>query len=138
VLGHGLVYILVDWQQSFTGSPVHLADELTTEGVNDACNGGCLALADEVEIEHALDGSRLQTVDKASCLFVEESVLSTRAQRSARSCKAADVVVGREASTRSCAIRRRPICGGRRHREDCEEEGIWQSTRSQRLQLNWC
>lgn len=124
MLGHGLVYILVDWQQSLTGSPVHLADELTTEGVDDACNGGCLALADEVEIEHALDGSGLETVNKASCLFVEESVLSTRAQRSAWSCEAADVVVGREAGTWSCAIGGRPVRGGRWHREDGEEREI--------------
>ena len=127
MLGHGLVYILVDWQQRLAGSPVHLADELSTEGVDNACNGGSLAFADEVEVEHALDGPRLETVNKASCLVVEESVLSTRAQRPAGSCKAADVVVGREASTGSCAIGSRPICGGRRHREDCEEERNWQT-----------
>lgn len=94
VLGHGLVYALVDWEKGLAGSPVHLADELSTESVDDARNGGCGALADEVEIEHALDGSWLETVHEASRLVVEESVLSTRAQRPAGSSKAADVVVG--------------------------------------------
>lgn len=94
VLGHRLVYALVDWQESLAGSPVHLADELSTESVDDARNGGCGALADEVEIEHALDGSWLETVHEASRLVVEESVLSTRAQRSAGSNEAADVVIG--------------------------------------------
>lgn len=39
----------------------HLADELTTEGVDDAGHGGRLALADEVEVEHALHGTGLQS-----------------------------------------------------------------------------
>ena len=94
VLGHRLVYALVNWEQGLAGSPVHLADELTTESVDDARNGWCGALADEVEIEHALHGSWLETVHEASRLVVEESVLSTRAQWSAGSSKAADVVVG--------------------------------------------
>ena len=34
----------------------HLADELAAEGVDDTGDGGSLALADEVEVEHALDG----------------------------------------------------------------------------------
>ena len=110
VLGHGLVYALVNWEEGLAGSPVHLADELSTESVDDARNGGCGALADEVEIEHALDGSWLETVHEASRLVVEESVLSTRAQRSAGSSKAADVVVG-IASTWSGRGRRRTSTG---------------------------
>lgn len=39
----------------------HLADELTAECVDDASDGRCLALANEVEVEHALDGFGLQT-----------------------------------------------------------------------------
>jgi hypothetical protein len=42
----------------------HLADELATEGVDDTGYGGGLALADEVEIEHTLHSSRLQTAVK--------------------------------------------------------------------------
>jgi len=94
VLGHRLVYALVNGEESLAGSPVHLADELSTEGIDDARHGWCGALADKVEIQHALDGSWLQTVHEASCLVVEESMLSTRAQRPARGSKATDVIVG--------------------------------------------
>jgi hypothetical protein len=87
----------------YVGNP-HLADELTTESVDDAGDGRSLALADEVKIEHALHGSRLEAtvpvvsvsfanfvqllywrvdswsylLDEASCLAVEESVLGRR------------------------------------------------------------
>jgi len=40
---------------------VHFADELTAECVDDTGDGGLLALADEVEVEHALDGTGLQS-----------------------------------------------------------------------------
>lgn len=96
VLGNGLVDLLVDGQQSLAGAPVHLADELATKGVDDAGDGGRLSLADEVKVQHALDGSGLQTVDEASRLVREESVLGQRAEGSAGSSKALDVVVGRQ------------------------------------------
>jgi hypothetical protein len=123
VLGHRLGYILVDGEEGLAGAPVHLAHELTAKCVDDTGDGGGLAFADEVEIEHALDGSWLQTVDEASCLVVEEGVFSTRAQRTRGSSETADVVVGREARRRSW--------GGSRHCEDdsrekrsAEEEGL--------------
>ena len=96
VLGNSLGNLLIDGQESLAGAPVHLADELTTEGVDDASNRGSGTLADEVEIEHALDSTGLQTVDEASCLLVEESMRGKRAQRPAGSSEAADVVVRRE------------------------------------------
>ena len=40
---------------------VHFADELTAECVDDTGDGGLLALADEVEVEHTLDGTGLQS-----------------------------------------------------------------------------
>lgn len=98
VLAHCLVNLLVDGQQSLAGSPIHLADELTTESVDDTGDRGLRALADEVEIEHALDGSGLKTVDEASRLVGEESVLGKRAQRSAWSRETLNVVVGRQAA----------------------------------------
>jgi len=91
----------------------HLADELAAEGVDDTGDRRSLALADEVEIEHALHRSRLQAavrtvvstavsknhreylLDKASCLGVEEGVVRGRAHRPTWSCETADVVVGR-------------------------------------------
>ena len=96
VLAEGLVDLLVDGQQSLAGAPVHLAHELTTESVDDTGNRGGLALADEVEVEHALDGSGLETVDEASGLVVEEGMGGQRAQRTAGSRKALDLVVGRQ------------------------------------------
>jgi len=38
----------------------HFADELTAKSVDNSSNRGVLALADEIEVQHALDGSRLQ------------------------------------------------------------------------------
>lgn len=43
------------------GWHVHFADELAAECVDDSGNGGLLALADEVKVEHALDSTGLQT-----------------------------------------------------------------------------
>jgi hypothetical protein len=70
---------------------------LTAESVDNTGNGGLGSLANEVEIEHALDGSGLKTVDEASRLVGEESVLRKRAQRSAGSRETLDVVVSRQA-----------------------------------------
>ena len=39
----------------------HFANKLTAKCVDDASDRGLLALADEVEIEHALDSAGLQT-----------------------------------------------------------------------------
>jgi hypothetical protein len=80
MLRHGLAHILVYREKSLARTPVpglqryqhgsqclsgakhsHLADELTAEGVDDTGDGRGGALADEVEVEHALHGSRLHT-----------------------------------------------------------------------------
>lgn len=105
VLAHGLVNLLVDGQESLAGAPVHLANELSAESVDDTSDRGLLALADEVKVQHALDGSGLKTVDQASGLVGEKSVLGKRAQRSAGSRKSLNVVVGRQ----------RAVCGVRSH-----------------------
>lgn len=96
VLGNGLVNLLVDGQQGLAGAPVHLADELAAKGVDDAGDRGRLSLANEVKVQHALDGAGLQAVDEASRLLGEESVRGERAERSAGSSKALDSVVGRQ------------------------------------------
>ena len=95
MLLHGLSDILVNREKGFTGSPVHLAHELTSECVDDTCHGWGFTLADKVEIEHALDGSWLKTVDKASCFVVEKRMFGTRAQWSAWSCETTNVVICR-------------------------------------------
>lgn len=108
MLGHRLVYALVNWKQGFASSPVHLADELSAEGVDDARNGWCGSLADEIEIKHALHSSWLKAVHEASCLVMEESVLCARAQWPTWGGEASDVVVGTGGGSRNastvCAI----------------------------------
>ena len=92
---------------------IHLLHELTTECVDDAGYGRSLALADEVEVEHTLHGSRLKTaaalsvpslqyraahlrqflLDETSCLWVEKCVFWVRAHWSARRSESLDVIV---------------------------------------------
>lgn len=64
VLGESLLGVLVDRQEGLAGTPVHLADELATEGVDDTGDGGGGTLADEVKVEHALHGSGLHAAGK--------------------------------------------------------------------------
>jgi hypothetical protein len=59
VFGNGLGDVLVDGQESLARTPIHLADELTTKGVDDAGYRRSLSLADEVKVKHALHSSRL-------------------------------------------------------------------------------
>lgn len=59
VLGHGLLNVLVDGEEGLAGTPVHLANELATESVDDTGHGGSGTLANEVKVEHALHGSGL-------------------------------------------------------------------------------
>lgn len=91
----------------------HFANELTAEGVDDTGNGGSATLANEVEVEHTLHSARLHTaisgqlmflqraiewnysLDEASCLGVEESVLFEGAEEARGRVEAGDVVVGR-------------------------------------------
>ena len=49
---------------------LHLADELTTESVDDTGDGRLLALADEVEVKHALDGLGLHSATRLLGLFL--------------------------------------------------------------------
>lgn len=48
----------------FAGLSLHLADELTTESVDDTGDRGLLTLADEVEVKHALDGLGLHSAEE--------------------------------------------------------------------------
>lgn len=90
---------------------IHLAHELTTEGVDDTGDGGSGTLADEVEVKHTLDSPGLHTtvadcqpeqlstatgrhlLYEASRLVVEEGVAERRAH-TAGGVEAGDVVVG--------------------------------------------
>ena len=114
MLGHGLGDILVDGEECLAGTPVHLADELATKGVDDTSHGGSGPLADEVKVQHTLDSSGLHTTEtvvnhdipcqlcgpsdllyEASCLVVEESV-GERREHTAGRVETGDVVVGRQ------------------------------------------
>jgi len=74
VLGHGLLNLLVDGEESLLSTPVHLGNELTTERVDHTSNRGGLSLADEIKVKHALAGTGLEAVDKGTSLVVEELV----------------------------------------------------------------
>ena len=115
VLGHGLGDILVDGKEGLAGAPVHLANELATKGVDDTSHRGSGPLADEVKVQHTLDGSGLHTtvgqllttvfrancvipsdlLYEASCLVVEEGV-GERREHAAGGLETSDVVVGRQ------------------------------------------
>lgn len=101
---------------------------MTAKGVDDAGNGGGAALANEVKVEHTLHSAGLHSAGnlesigilegadrqnslyKASCLVVEQSVLLEGAQKAGRRVEAGDVIVGvLEAIGR----------GERRHSEIC-------------------
>lgn len=94
---------------------------MAAKGIDDTGDGGGLALADEVKVKHALDGSCLQAaaregqclvgmmqlvrcrgclLDETSRLVVEEGVRLEGAQRAADGGKAFDVIIGREAGLR--------------------------------------
>ncbi len=129
MLGHCLLNRLVDWEESFGSSPVHLGHELTTEGVDDTSNGWGGTLADEVEIQHSLDSSWLETIDETSGLVVEESSLRVWTQRSAWSRKTTDVVIGiASGGWREAAA----VGGGRRAHFELFED-VWRSNGSQRV-----
>lgn len=64
----------VDGEEGFLCTPVELLDVVTSEGVDHGGDRRRLSSAREVEIEHALDGSGLETVDKRSGGLVEGPV----------------------------------------------------------------
>lgn len=118
VLGHGLGGILVDGQKRLTGTPVHLAHELTPESVDNTGHGRSGAFADKIKVQHTLDGSGLHAtittnisivcviasisswfwrfglLDEASCLVVKESMRERREDPTRRA-KPGNVVIGR-------------------------------------------
>jgi len=63
-----IVSWLLKWIE-FRVCCLHLADELTTESVDDTGDGRLLALADEVEVKHTLDGLGLHSARRLLDLF---------------------------------------------------------------------
>jgi len=94
MLGESLPDVLVDREESLAGAPVHLADELAAKGIDDPSHRWGAALADEVEVKHALDSFWLHSIDETSCLIVEEGLFGGRTAGSGGSFESSDVVVG--------------------------------------------
>jgi len=102
--------------QSFLGSPVLFQNELPTEGVDDTGNGGSLPSADEIKVQHALDGFRLQAVDECTRILIEEFVLESRELWSSggfcgRRRESFNAIIGRsrEGAFSSHTVRRRAV-----------------------------
>lgn len=73
VLLDGLTDGGVDGKESFLGTPVELLNVVTTEGVDHSSDGRNLSTAREVEVEHALDSTGLETKDEGPGVLVEGS-----------------------------------------------------------------
>jgi hypothetical protein len=71
VLGDGLLERGVDGQEGLFGSPVELLDVVATEGVDHGSDGGSLATARVVKVQHALDGTGLETIDERAGVSIE-------------------------------------------------------------------
>jgi hypothetical protein len=71
VLRNGLLQAGVDREESLLGSPVGLLDVVATKGVDRGSDGGGLTTAREVEVEHALDGTGMETVDEGAGVGIE-------------------------------------------------------------------
>jgi len=74
VLLGGLSDGSVDGEEGLLCTPVELLDVVTSEGVDHGSDRGSLPSAREVEVEHSLDSSRLETVNEGSSGLVEGSV----------------------------------------------------------------
>lgn len=71
VFGSSLLDAGVDGKESFLGTPVELLDVVTAEGVDHGSDGGSGATTGVIEVEHTLDGTRLETVYKGTSVSVE-------------------------------------------------------------------
>ena len=69
VLGHGLLQAGVDGEEGLLGTPVELLDVVATEGIDHGGDGRGLTTAGVVE--HALDGTGLETVNKGAGVGIE-------------------------------------------------------------------
>jgi hypothetical protein len=71
VLGNGLFDAGIDGEKSLLGTPIKFLDVVTTEGIDHSSNGRSGTTAGVVEVEHALDGTRLKTVYKGASVGIE-------------------------------------------------------------------
>lgn len=93
VLLDGLTDGSVDGKESFLGTPVELLNVVATEGVDHSGDGRNLSTTREVKVEHALDGTGLETEDERPSVIVERSEPRSSA-RDGLSVEPDDLVVG--------------------------------------------
>jgi hypothetical protein len=74
VLGDSLGDAGVDGEEGLLGSPVELLDVVSTEGVDHSSNRRRRASAGVVKVEHALDGTGLETVHERTGSLIEGAV----------------------------------------------------------------
>jgi hypothetical protein len=74
VLLHGFLDRGVDGKESLFGAPVEFLDVVAAEGIDHRRDGGVLTPAAVVEVEHALDSTRLETIHERAGVGVEWSV----------------------------------------------------------------
>jgi len=77
VLLHGVLDRSVDGKESLIGAPVEFLDVVAAEGIDHRRDGRILTAATVVEVEHALDSTRLETVHERAGIGVEWSVSGT-------------------------------------------------------------
>ena len=74
VLLHSLLNGRIHRQQRLLGSPIELLDVVTTKGVDHSRDTGRLPSAGIVKVQHALDRTRLETIDERTRVSVERAV----------------------------------------------------------------
>lgn len=73
-LGDGLLHRLEHGEERLLGAPVELLDVVPAEGVDHGGDRRDLATARKVKVEHALDRTRLETVDDRARVLVKGAV----------------------------------------------------------------
>ena len=74
MLFHSFLDRGIDGKESLFGAPVELLDVVATEGIDHRRDGGVLTTATVVEVEHALDSTRLETIHERASVGIKWSV----------------------------------------------------------------
>ena len=123
MFGDGLVDRSVDGKQCFLGTPIKLLNVVSAEWVDHCSDRSTSATARVIEIKHALDGTRLETVYERTRRVVKGEII--RALLHGRGVKVNDLVLRLGATAtgldrtnggglRSSSLRSRGVRGGRR------------------------
>lgn len=77
VLLHGLLGARVYGEKRLLRSPVELLDVMTAEGVDHSSHAGSFASTAVIEVEHALNGAGLETIDEGASVGIEGTISGT-------------------------------------------------------------